>query len=81
MNKVLVYSTPECPYCKMVKDYLIENHIDFEEVDISSDKQKLNRMVQRSGQMGIPVIDFGDKIIIGYETKEIDLAIKEMRNE
>jgi len=62
VKKIAVYSTPTCPYCQRVKDYLKDNHINFEEADISSDKQELEQMVKISGQTGIPVIDFeGDK--------------------
>ncbi|MGM0366140.1 MAG: glutaredoxin family protein [Actinomycetota bacterium] len=80
MEKIIVYSTPACPYCRMVKDYLKEKHINFEDVDISSDRQKLDQMVKKSGQMGIPVIDFGKKIIVGFEKEEIDSAIKELNH-
>ncbi len=81
MKKVIVYSTPQCPYCRMVKDYLEEKNISFDDFDISSDKKKRDQMVERSGQMGIPVIDFGKKVIIGFERKEIDSAIEELKNE
>ncbi|MDZ7838391.1 MAG: glutaredoxin domain-containing protein [Actinomycetota bacterium] len=77
MKKVLVYSTPTCPYCARVKDYLSENGVQYDEVDISSDQKNLDEMVKKTKQMGIPVIDFNGRIIIGFEKEEIDEAIKE----
>ncbi|MCG9480002.1 MAG: glutathione S-transferase N-terminal domain-containing protein [Actinomycetia bacterium] len=77
MKKVLVYSTPTCPYCARVKDYLSENGVRYDEVDISSDQKNLDEMVKKSKQMGIPVIDFNGRIVIGFEKEAIDEAIKE----
>ncbi len=76
MRKILVYSTSECPYCTMVIDYLKSKNIEVKVIDISSDEQGFKEMVRKSGQRGIPVIDLGNKIIVGYEKEEIDLEIR-----
>ncbi len=70
-KQVTVYSTPTCPYCKMAKQYLRENNIAFIDVDVSLNQEAASEMVEKSGQMGVPVIDIGGKIIIGFDKDEI----------
>jgi glutaredoxin-like YruB-family protein len=70
-KQVKVYSTPTCPYCKMAKQYLRENNIAFSDVDVSLDKEAASEMVEKSGQMGVPVIDISGKVIIGFDKDEI----------
>ena len=65
MAKVIVYSTPSCPYCTMVKDFLKENNIEFETYDVSQDQEKGKEMIEKSGQTGVPVIDIDGEIIAG----------------
>ena len=67
MKKVIVYSTPTCPYCVMAKDYLSENKVKFEDVDVASDQVKAQEMVAKSGQMGVPVLDVEGEIIVGFD--------------
>lgn len=78
MEKVIVYSTSTCPYCNRVKDYLKSKGIKFKNIDIAKDEKYLDEMVKKSGQMGIPVIDIGGNIIIGFEKEEIDKAVEEV---
>ncbi len=66
-KKVTVYSTPTCPYCHMAKDFLKENKIAFKDVDISSNTAAAQEMMNKSGQMGVPVIDVEGKIIVGFD--------------
>jgi glutaredoxin-like YruB-family protein len=70
-KKVYVYSAPNCPYCQMAKEYLLENKIDFEDVDVSKNRQGALDMIQKSGQTGVPVIDIDGNIIIGYDLPRI----------
>ena len=72
MLKVIVYSTPICPYCHMVKDYLKSKSVEFEDVDVSIDSVKAEEMVKKSGQMGVPVLEINGKIIVGFNRPEID---------
>jgi glutaredoxin 3 len=67
MKKVTVYSTPACVYCNMAKDFLKENNIEFENFDVSTDLEKRKEMVEKSDQMGVPVITVGDDIIVGFD--------------
>lgn len=73
--KITIYSTPTCPYCHQAKDYFKSKKLDFEDVDVASDAEKAEEMVKLSGQMGVPVIKIGDKVIVGFDPKEIDKAI------
>lgn len=66
-NKVIVYSTPTCPYCMYAKDYFKKNDVPFEDVDVSRDRARAEEMIMKSGQMGVPVIDINGEIIVGYQ--------------
>ena len=70
-----VYSTPTCPYCKMVKEYLSSKSINFLEHDVSEDKAALDEMVKVSGQMGVPVITVGEEVVIGFDKAKIDTLL------
>lgn len=75
MKNVLIYSTPTCPYCIRVKQFLKENSIEFTNFDVSSDKEKADEMVEKSGQMGVPVIDIEGEIIVGFDKEKIKKAL------
>jgi len=70
-KSVKVYSTPTCPWCVRVKQFLTENNIPFENYDVSADQGKAQEMVNKSGQMGVPVIDIEGEIIIGFDKEHI----------
>lgn len=70
-KKVKIYSTPTCPFCMMSKKFLKENNIDFEDIDVSTDQAKTKEMVQKSGQMAVPVIDIDGEIIVGFDKEKI----------
>ncbi|MGQ9486202.1 MAG: glutaredoxin family protein [Armatimonadota bacterium] len=70
--RVIVFSTPNCPYCNMAKRYLRERGIRFRDVDVSRDLAAARDMVRRSGQQGVPVIDINGKIIIGFDKAKIN---------
>jgi glutaredoxin 3 len=66
---IKVYSTTTCPYCVMAKQFLKENKIEFEEFNVSNDKAAAKEMIEKSGQMGVPVIEIDDQIIIGFDAE------------
>lgn len=66
-KKVTIYSTPWCFYCKMTKKFFEDNKIVYEEHDVASDARSRDEMIQKTGQMGVPVIDIDGKIIIGFD--------------
>ncbi len=72
MVPITIYSTPVCGYCKMAKDYLASKQIPFTEVDVSRDTAKQQEMIAKSGQFGVPVIDVGGKIIVGFDKRKLD---------
>ena len=77
-NKVVIYTTPECVYCKMTKEFFKENNVVYEEKDVSVDDKARNEMVDKSGQLGVPVIDIDGKIIVGFDKEKLSeiLGIK-----
>ena len=64
--KVKVYSTPICPWCMRVKEFLHENGIPFEDIDVSANPDAAKEMVEKSGQMGVPVVDIDGQIVVGF---------------
>ncbi len=74
-KKVIIYSTPTCPYCIRAKQFLKENNIDYLDFDVSGDQQKAEEMIQKSGQMGVPVLDIDGEIIIGFDKEKITQAL------
>lgn len=75
-HKVKVYSTSTCPYCHMAKDYLKEHKIEFEDVNVAEDKDAADEMVEKSGQMGVPVIIIDDKtVIVGFDRAALKKAL------
>lgn len=76
--KVLVFSTPTCSFCNLAKKYFREKGVRFTDIDVSRDQTAARDMVRRSGQMGVPVIDIGGKIIVGFDKPKINslLGIK-----
>lgn len=66
-NGVKIYSTPTCTYCIMAKQWFGENNIEYEEFDVSEDEAKRNELIEKTGQMAVPVIEVGDERIIGFD--------------
>jgi len=64
---VTVYSTPTCPYCHMTKDFLAENKVEFKDINVAEDQKAAQEMIEKSGQMGVPVIDVDGRIIVGFD--------------
>jgi glutaredoxin-like YruB-family protein len=70
--RVIVFSTPSCTYCNAVKKYFRQKKIKFRDVDVSRDQAAARDMKRRSGQMGVPVVDIGGKIVVGFNRPKID---------
>jgi len=71
-KKVTVYSTPTCPYCKRAKDYLTQKGIPFTDYNVGEDREKAKEMIQKSKQMGVPVIVVDDDVIVGFNQAKLD---------
>ena len=74
-NNVKVYSTATCPWCIRAKQFLKENNIAFEDIDVSVNQAAAEEMVQKSGQMGVPVLDINGEIIVGFDKERIKKAL------
>jgi glutaredoxin-like YruB-family protein len=73
---IVVYGTPTCPYCTRAKDYFADNNIEIEYIDVSTQTDKVEEMVQKSGQMGVPVVDVNGIVIVGFDQEKIEEALK-----
>ncbi|HNX82505.1 MAG TPA: glutaredoxin domain-containing protein [Candidatus Omnitrophota bacterium] len=74
-KQVKVYSTPTCPYCIRAKQYLKENNVTFEDIDVSAHEDAGQEMIQKSGQMGVPVLDIEGTIVVGFDKEKIKNAL------
>ena len=72
MAKIKVYSTPTCPYCRMVKDFLKEKDVEFDDIDVSQNHEAAHEMMSKSGQMGVPQIEINGKVIVGFDKAAIE---------
>ena len=75
MTKLKIYTTQTCPWCKKTKEFLKENNIEYEEIDVTSNKDAQKEMIEKSGQMGVPVLDINGTIIVGYDPDKIKKAL------
>jgi glutaredoxin-like YruB-family protein len=74
-HKVTMYTTPSCVYCKMTKEFFAKNNVTFEEKDVASDAAAREEMLEKSQQLGVPVIDVDGTIIIGFDKKNLETAL------
>ncbi|MBI2013529.1 MAG: glutaredoxin family protein [Candidatus Colwellbacteria bacterium] len=73
---VKIYTTPSCVYCKQAKEYFQKNGVEYTEVDVVRDEAARDEMIKKSGQMGVPVIDINGQIVIGFNQKQVEKALK-----
>lgn len=71
MKKVTIYSTPTCTYCNMTKQFFKDNNIQYEEFNVASDAIRRQEMIDKSGQMGIPVIFVDSELTIGFDKNRL----------
>lgn len=69
--KIKIFSTPTCPYCVTLKEFLKEKNFEFEDIDVSQNKEALEEMVQKSKQWGVPVADIDGQIVVGFDKEKI----------
>ena len=70
-KQVTIYSTPTCHFCHMVKEYLKEHNVEFTDYNVAEDIEKRQEMMDKSGQMGVPVVFIGEEMIIGFDEAKI----------
>jgi len=76
---IRVFSTPSCPYCVNLKQYLDEKGFKYEDIDVAEDEKSREEMISKSKQMGVPVAEINGEIVVGFDKAKIDqlLGIKE----
>lgn len=67
MQTVTIYSTPTCHFCHLAKDFFTENNVPFTDHNVATDLERRREMVEKTGQLGVPVIMIGDKTIVGFD--------------
>ena len=72
---VKIYTTNHCPYCNMAKDYFKKNDVKYTEINVEQDEKAAEEMIEKSGQMGVPVIDVNGQIIVGFNKPAIEKAL------
>lgn len=77
MTDIKVYTTPSCPYCTKLKDWLEENDYEFEDFNVAENKEKAKEMIERTSQRGVPQTFIGEKEIIGFQPDKIKEAMDE----
>lgn len=81
MKKVTLYTTPSCQYCEQAKEYMKENDIDYKYYDVSEDTDRRKEMIEKSGQMGVPVIELGDEMMVGFDEDRFEKLVEQHRSE
>ncbi len=70
-KKVVIYSTPTCHYCHMAKEFFGDNNVSYEEHDVAADAGKRQEMIEKTGQMGVPVIAVDDQLMVGFDQAKL----------
>lgn len=75
MKNVTIYTTQTCGYCKMAKDFFATNNVPYTEHNVGTDLEKRKEMIEKSGQMGVPVITIDDEIIVGFDKSKLSALL------
>ena len=75
-KKIKVYGVPTCPFCKRTKEFLKSKGLNFEDIDVAADHNLAKEMVEKSGQMSVPVIEVDGEIIIGFDKEKIETLLR-----
>ena len=68
---VTIYSTPACHFCHAAKDFFNDNNIAFTDIDVATDQEKRQEMIEMTGQMGVPVIRIDDEVVVGFDEAKV----------
>jgi len=71
MANVTIYSTPSCTYCHLAKQFFTDNNVEYTEIDVAVDTEKRTEMIEKTGQMGVPVIEIDDQVVVGFEEAKV----------
>jgi len=75
MKDVIIYSTPSCHFCHMAKDFFKDNNVAYTDYNVAADQEKRREMMEKSGQLGVPVILIGNELIVGFDRPRIAKAL------
>ena len=75
MTKVKIYSTPTCVYCKMAREFFEKNGVEYEDYDVAANQEALKEMINKSHQMGVPVIDVDGQIFVGFNRSGLEKVL------
>lgn len=75
-NKITIYTTPTCGFCRQTKEFFKEHNIKFKEINVNEDEKAAEKMIEKSGQYGVPVIDVNGEIIVGFDQEALKKALK-----
>ncbi len=70
-SKVRLFVTPSCAYCFTLKEFLKEHNIEFEEIDVSKNKEAREEIIKKSGQLEVPVVEIDGQIVVGFDKEKI----------
>ncbi len=73
---VKIYSTPTCSYCVKVKEFFKSNNIKFEEINVAGDSAKISELIERTGQMAVPVIEIDNDVVVGFKEDKLRELLK-----
>lgn len=73
---VTIYSTPTCPYCFAAKDFFKEHNVEYTEHNVASDEKARNEMIEKSGQLGVPVIDIDGEVVVGFNKELLSQLLR-----
>jgi len=73
---VQVYSTPSCPWCHKAKEFLKAHKVEFKDINVVEDEKGREEMIDKSGQMGVPVLDVNGEIIVGFNEAKLKELLK-----
>ncbi|MBY0294248.1 glutaredoxin family protein [Patescibacteria group bacterium] len=71
MKPVTIYTTPTCHFCQLAKEFFAEKNVEYTAYDVSTDAAKREEMIQMTGQLGVPVIQIGDDLMVGFDREKV----------
>ncbi|MBI2617969.1 glutaredoxin family protein [Candidatus Kaiserbacteria bacterium] len=74
-KNIVIYSTPTCHFCQMTKEFLKEHKIEYTDYNVATDMDKRQEMIEKSGQMGVPVIFIGERMFVGFDKEKLSEAL------
>ena len=76
---ITMYTTPTCGFCHMAKNYLGSKNLEFETKDITTDENSYQEVLEKSGQLGVPVLDIDGTIVVGFDRNKIDVILRDKK--